>query len=67
MEDDVLKLKEVVSVTFDTTSFLDGLFYGSCTAFFLDAGLLTCQFAQVVQFGATHFTVFVNGDRVNVG
>ena len=36
-------------------------------ALFFDACFLTCEFAQVVQLGATHLTAFVHLNAFNVG
>ena len=32
-----------------------------------DASVLAGELAQIVEFSATHFTVLVDGDRVNEG
>ena len=34
---------------------------------FLDAGLLTSELAQVVKLSATHLTVLLDGDALDVG
>ena len=61
-----LEVKETPRRTFLYLSFVIGhLTFHLLYAALLDAGFLTRTLAEVIEFGATYFAVFVNGDFLN--